>query len=360
MSDADRAVEVPVNESVHVPVLLHEIVSALIQGSRIKDQVDHPTTFWYLDGTLGGAGHALAIAEAYEKANGIVAGKQSKKLSIIGLDRDPQAIERAKKILEGKTDRLILECESFRNLDAVIDKHTSEIISANQSSANRSPKINAILFDLGISSDELENSGRGFSFQKDEPLEMTMGDSATYPFTAEDIVNGWKEEDIANVIFAYGEERYARRIAKAIVTYREKKKIETTIELAEIVKQSVPRFGRSFGGKPAKIHPATKTFQALRIAVNDELQALKEGLTKGYERLAPGGKMAVISFHSLEDRIVKEFFKKCATNIDSNSQTSDSQTTAKILTKKPITASPQELAENPRSRSAKLRILLKS
>jgi 16S rRNA (cytosine1402-N4)-methyltransferase len=209
--------------------------------------------------------------------------------------------------------------------------------------------MNAILLDLGISSDELENSGRGFTFQKDEPLLMTMGDPAKYPFTAATIVNSWKEEDIANVIFGYGEERYARRIARAIVTYREKKIIETSGELAEIVKSAVPRFGRSFNGRPAKIHPATKTFQALRIAVNDELGALKEGLTKGYERLAPGGKMVVISFHSLEDRIVKNFFKALAD--DSN---------AKIITKRPIIASPQEIAENPRSRSAKLRILQKN
>jgi 16S rRNA (cytosine1402-N4)-methyltransferase len=323
MSAADKMSEVPVSESVHVSVLLHEIVSAL-------NSKTYP--FWYLDGTLGGAGHALAIAEAYEKANG-------KKLSIIGLDRDSQAIERAKKILEGKADRLILECENFRNLDAVLDKHAPEIMQANQS-----PTMNAILLDLGLSSDELENSGRGFTFQKDEPLLMTMGDPAKYPFTAATIVNSWKEEDIANVIFGYGEDRYARRIAKAIVAYREKKSIETSGELAEIVKAAVPRFGRSFNGRPAKIHPATKTFQALRIAVNDELVALKEGLAKGYERLAPGGKMAVISFHSLEDRIVKQYFKQCA---------------GKIITKRPITASPQEIAENPRSRSAKLRIIEK-
>jgi len=321
--------------SIHVPVLLHEIVSAL-------NSKTYP--FWYLDGTLGGAGHALAIAEAYEKANG-------KKLSIIGLDRDSQAIERAKKIFkeygvwrkEKGESEVILECESFRNLDQVLDKHGI-------------PMVNAILLDLGLSSDELENSGRGFTFQKDEPLEMTMGDPAKYPFTAATIVNGWKEEDIANVIFGYGEDRYARRIARAIVAYREKKSIETSGELAEIVKSAIPRFGRSFNGRPAKIHPATKTFQALRIAVNDELGALKEGLAKGYERLAPGGKMAVISFHSLEDRIVKQFFIEKA----KKERSKEGKMADQIITKKPITASPQEIAENPRSRSAKLRIILKS
>ena len=263
--------------------------------------------------------------------------------------------------MEGKADRLILECEDFRNLDAIIGKHATEITRAdqslaNQSSASQSPTMNAILLDLGLSSDELENSGRGFTFQKDEPLLMTMGDPAKYPFTAATIVNSWKEEDIANVIFGYGEDRYARRIARAIVAYREKKSIETSGELAEIVKSAVPTFGRSFNGRPAKIHPATKTFQALRIAVNDELGALKEGLAKGYERLAPGGKMAVISFHSLEDRIVKEFFKDKA----KKERSKEGKKADQIITKKPIIASPQEIAENPRSRSAKLRIILKS
>jgi 16S rRNA (cytosine1402-N4)-methyltransferase len=193
---------------------------------------------------------------------------------------------------------------------------------------------------------------------------MTMGDPEKYPFTASTIVNSWKEEDIANVIFGYGEDRYARRIARAIVYYRTKKPIETTVELAEIVKGSIPHFGRGFGGRPVKIHPATKTFQALRIAVNDELGALKDGLAKGYERLAPGGKMAVISFHSLEDRIVKEFFRACADKeaeraVDDHDNHSSHEPLALILTKKPITASPQEIAENPRSRSAKLRIIQK-
>ena len=312
-----------VTDSVHVPVLLHEILEAFGQIPNSKHQ---DTNLWYLDGTLGGAGHAIAMANASLKS-------QSKKLNIIGLDRDNQAIARAGEILKGKVERLILENEDYRNLDKVLDK-------------NQIQKVDFILLDLGVSSDELDNSGRGFTFQKDEPLWMTMGDPATYPFTAKDIVNNWKEEDIANVIFGYGEDRYARRIAKRIVGYREKKKIETTMELAEIVKGAVPSF-RSFSKKP--IHPATKTFQALRIAVNDELGALRMGLNKGFTVLAPGGRMAVISFHSLEDRIVKEFFKDKKETGEGN-----------ILTKKPVIAGPQELAENPRSRSAKLRIIEKT
>jgi len=306
------------DRSVHVPVLLHEIIAAF-----------RPKYDWYLDGTLGGAGHALVLAEQFEKHN-------DRKLNIIGLDRDPQAITRAHKLLKEKTNRLILENEDYRNLDKVLDKHHIHA-------------VNFILLDLGISSDELDNSGRGFTFQKDESLWMTMGDPTNYPFTAKDIVNNWKEEDIANVIFGYGEDRYARRIAKHIVSYRQKKKIETTMELAEIVKGAVPHFKKfdsSFSKK--SIHPATKTFQALRIAVNDELGALKEGLNKGFERLNHGGRMAVISFHSLEDRIVKEFFKEKKDIGQGN-----------ILTKKPTTAGPQELAENPRSRSAKLRVIEK-
>jgi 16S rRNA (cytosine1402-N4)-methyltransferase len=155
-------------------------------------------------------------------------------------------------------------------------------------------------------------------------------------------VNGWDESVIADIIFGYSEDRFARRIARAIVSYRAKKQIETSGELAEIVKSGVPAFARR-----GKIHPATKTFQALRIAVNDELGALREGLKKGYESLNAGGRMAVISFHSLEDRIVKEFFKKLG------------EEGARILTKKPITAGDQEIAENPRSRSAKLRVIEK-
>jgi 16S rRNA (cytosine1402-N4)-methyltransferase len=296
-------------ETVHVPVLLHEIVEAFV-GVKVRP--------CYLDGTLGGAGHALAVAKAFDG-----------KLTVIGLDRDSQAISRANETLKGKAEKVILENEDYRNLDKVLEKHAIE-------------GVDMILLDLGLSSDELENSGRGFTFQKDEPLLMTMGDPAKYHFTAKDIVNNWAEEDIANVIFGYGEERFARRIARTLIAYRAKKKVETSGELAEIIRSCMPGYF-----KRGKIHPATKTFQALRIAVNDELNALKEGLSKGYEKLNKGGRMAIISFHSLEDRIVKDFNKQ--KGIEG----------AIIITKKPIVAGDQEQAENPRSRSAKLRILQK-
>jgi len=328
-------------QSVHVPVLLNEVVDGLLSSSQKSKIAD--CDLKYLDGTLGGAGHALAISEAFKISHG-----NNARLTIIGLDQDPQAVKRAKETLgtleKGASGdrKVILECANFRNLDKALDKHGIK-------------QVDIILLDLGISSDELDNSGRGFTFQKDEPLLMTMGDQKQYPFTAETIVNEWKEEDIANVIFGYGEDRYSRRIAKAIVNYRDKKTIETTIELAEIVKMAVPIMARGMWNGKKSIHPATKTFQALRIAVNDELNALKEGLVKGFERLAPGGRMAVISFHSLEDRIVKIFFREI---VDKGSN-KNTPKLAVVLTKKPITASPQEIAENSRSRSAKLRILEK-
>lgn len=298
--------------SIHEPVLLHETIGSLVPKSRAKD------TPWYVDGTLGGAGHALAIAKALEG-----------RVNMIGLDRDPDAIRRAEETLKGKAEKLILECENFRNMDKVLAKHGL-------------PRVDMILLDLGISSDELESSGRGFSFQKDEPLLMTMGNPATYAFTARDILNDWKEEDIANVIFAYGEEKYAKRIAKAVVEYRNKKRIETTDELREIVRSGVPAMYRY-----KKIHPATKTFQALRIAVNDELKAIEEGLKKSYEHLNDGGRLAVIAFHSLEDRIVKNFMR------------AKEKQGAKLISRKVVKPSDQEIAENPRSRSAKLRAIEK-
>ena len=306
------------NDSVHIPVLLHEIVEALSQSKNVGLVSKNSGPFWYLDGTLGGAGHALSFAK-----------KLDGKLGIIGFDRDPQAIARANKTLTGKAEKVILVNKSFREMDKVLGDY--EIAG-----------VDSILLDLGFSSDELDKSGRGFSFKKDEPLLMTLGDPATYFFTAKDIVNRWNEEDIANVIFGYGEDRYARRIASKIISYRERKSIETSMELAEIVRGAVPKFGFS------RTDAATKTFQALRIAVNDELGALKEGLKKGFDVLNKGGRMAVISFHSLEDRIVKDFFKE-----------KQKEEKVIILTKKPLTPGPQELAENPRSRSAKLRIIEK-
>lgn len=294
---------------IHTSVLLHES----IDGLDI-----HPGNI-YLDGTLGSAGHA---EYALEKAGG--------NLTVIGLDKDSDALARSRERL-GESDRIILKEASYGDLEAVLNDLKIE-------------KVDRIMLDLGLSSDQFETSGRGFTFKNDEQLLMTFKKNPQVgDLTAHQIVNVWEEENLADIIYGYGEEKYSRRIARAIVGYRAKKSIETTGELVEIIKQSVPAFYRR-----GRLHPATRTFQALRIAVNDELNTLKKGLTKGFERLGKGGRIAVISFHSLEDRIVKNFNKEKADGGE-----------AVIITKKPITPTEEEISMNPRSRSAKLRILEK-
>lgn len=273
----------------------------------------------YLDGTLGSAGHT-------EYALKITSGN----MKVIGLDQDIEALERSKNRLKDYSNVNLVE-SSFGDLDRVLD-------GLNISAVNR------IMLDLGLSSDQFETSGRGFTFKNDEPLLMTFKrNPGQSDLTAYQIVNTWEEENIADVIYGYGEEKYSRRIARAIVNYREKKAIEKTGELVVIISNSVPIFYRR-----GRLHPATRTFQALRIAVNDELNTLKKGLEKGFARLASGGRIAVISFHSLEDRIVKNFNKE-----------KEELGQARIITKKPIVPSEEEVRENPRSRSAKLRILEK-
>lgn len=295
--------------TVHTSVLLHESIDGLdIREGDI-----------YLDGTLGGAGHAV---EALKRAHG--------NLTIIGLDRDQDALDRCRPLL-GNATKLFLKEASFGELDSVLNELHIE-------------KVNRIMLDLGLSSDQFEVSGRGFSFKKDEPLQMTFAKHpAEDDLTAAYILNNWGEETIADIIYGYGEERYSRKIARAIVSYRTKKEIETTFELVEIIHSAVPGIYRR-----GRIHPATRTFQALRIAVNDELNTLKAGLLKGFERLAPKGRMAVISFHSLEDRIVKHFYKE-----------KEKEGLATLMSKRPVEASEEETRINPRSRSAKLRILEK-
>ncbi len=291
----------------HTTVLLHESVD----GLNLK-----PGSV-FVDATLNAGGHSQLVLE---KLNGDV--------RVIGIDVDADAITRAKQNIKSLNASFFQE--NFRNLDKVLDQAGVE-------------QVDGILFDLGLSSDQIEGSGRGFSFKTSEPLLMTMKkDLLSTDITAYEIVNTWAEQTLADIIYAYGEDRFARRIAKAIVTAREIRAIETTEQLAEIIASAVPKFGFK------KINPATKTFQAIRIAVNDELGAIKEALPKAFAKLKPGGRMALISFHSLEDRIVKRFFKEKAVAGE-----------GKLINKKPITPSPQEVAENPRSRSAKLRIIEK-
>lgn len=269
------------------------------------------------EGTVGLGGHSRALCEMIGKSG-----------FFIGTDADQESLAIAEERLKDLPCKKLFACDNFRNIDAVLAKAGVE-------------KVDAILLDIGLSNRQLDVVPRGFSFMRDEPLLMTFrseGDG----LTAREIVNEWAEESIADIIYGYGEERFARRIAKGIVEARKDKPIETSGQLAEIVKKCVPKFGFS------KINPATKTFQALRIAVNDELGALREGIAKGFEHLAPEGRMAIISFHSLEDRIVKEFFRQKA-----------NEGVATLVTKKPIVPSDSEVKENPKSRSSKLRILIK-
>ncbi len=293
----------------HITVLLHEAITGL---EIHKGDV-------FVDATLGGGGHSALVCETF-----------GKDVQIIGIDADQDAIARTEKRLSGKC-KFQSACTNFSELGKMLD--TLKV-----------PTIDRLLFDLGLSSFQLEESGRGFSFKREEPLLMTMRkESKEDEVTAYDVVNSWGEENLANIIFGYGEERYSRRIAKAIVLARETKLIETTTELAEIIFHAVPGSYRH-----GKLHPATKTFQAIRIAVNDELQSIEKAISEGFTRLSSGGRIAVISFHSLEDRIIKHFFRQ---------KVSDGL--ARAITKKPIIPSDEEITMNPRSRSAKLRIIEK-
>lgn len=285
----------------HKSVLLHESVETL-------DLAEGKT---FLDGTLGGGGHSREVLHRFPKG-----------VRVIGLDQDPAVA----KAMADKLEGLEVATENFRNLDQALKELKVE-------------KVDAILLDLGISSDQIEARGRGFSFQRDEPLDMRM---SAQGLQASDILNSWDEHAIELVLRGFGEERASKKIAREIVERREGKPFRTTNDLVEAVLAVKPRHPRD------KIHPATKTFQALRIATNDELTALEEGLAKGFAALNPGGRFAVISFHSLEDRIVKNFFRDRA-----------KEGAAELIVKKPIVPSVEEIKGNPRSRSAKLRVIRK-
>ncbi len=305
-------------KSVHKSVLLQES----IEGLAIKDDAV------IVDGTFGGGGHSKEILEKFPEAK------------VIAIDQDKTAWDKAKDKFQGLEKRIAFKNGNFRDI-----KNVLEISGVGHlKSGCPTPEIDGVLLDLGLSSDQLENSGRGFTFMKDEPLLMTMkANPLPEDVTAKEIVNEWEEGNLADIIYGYGEERFARRIAKGIVEARRKEEIKSTFQLVEIIKSSVPAPYRK-----GKIHPATKTFQALRIAVNDELNTLTKGLEDGFEILKGGGRMSVISFHSLEDRIVKRFFKRL-----------NDEKRAILINKKPIVASHEELKENPRARSAKLRVIEK-
>lgn len=290
----------------HIPVLLKEVVELL----------DPKPGEFIIDGTAGDGGHLAALLREV--------GENGK---VLGIDFDPSAVERLEKKL-GKEKSVILVNDNYA--------HTAEILESNHL-----PKADGLLIDLGFSSPQIENSGRGFSFLRDEPLDMRYQVSETRA-TAAEVVNGLPEQELADVIYRFGEERMSRRVAKAIVEARRKKRIETTLELAEIVKGALPK-----SYERGRIHPATRTFQALRIYVNDELTNLERVLTNVPRILNSGGRIAIISFHSLEDRIVKNTFRDM-----------HKAHAAELLTKKPIVAQEEEIRMNPRSRSAKLRVAI--
>ena len=312
--------------SIHKTVLLNETIEGLNlpASPRLGGQKD--LSALVLDCTFGGGGHSLEVLKRFPKAK------------VIAIDQDKNAFEKARGKFEGLEDRITFVNTNFGELDSGVG-HLGSWCPTSESRC-----FDGIIFDLGLSSDQLENSGRGFSFMKDEPLLMTMKENPSpEDLTAIDIVNTWSEKSLADIIYGYGEERYSRRIAKGIVDARVKSEIKTTSDLVKIINEAVPGAYRR-----GRLHPATKTFQALRIAVNDELGVLQKGLESGFILLKDGGRMSVITFHSLEDRIVKRFFKKMV-----------EEEKARLINKKIIKANSEELKNNPRSRSAKLRILEK-
>lgn len=294
----------------HISVLLTTLIDEL--------QIKSGDTI--VDGTLGGGGHTLEIIKRF-----------GKNVKIICLDLDRDAISRAKKLIDIKQSDVIFKIVGFQDIDKVLDG--LEIT-----------KVDRILLDLGLSSFQLEESGRGFSFLKNEPLLMTMKkDPNDKDLTAKEIVNTWNEETLADIIYGFGEEKYSRKIAKSIVKAREEKEIETTFDLVKIIDEAV---GKNYKGM--RIHPATRTFQALRIATNSELSNLEQVIQKGFNRLRVGGLMAIITFHSLEDRIVKKAFIELKL-----------KGYVSVITKKPMIPTALEVKLNPRSRSAKLRLIEK-
>lgn len=299
---------------IHIPVLFQ----AVLDGLQIRPGGR------YIDATVGGGGHAAGILAA-SSPNG----------RLLGLDRDPAAVEAAGDRLASYTERVVLVPSSFTRLAEVA--RVCDFVPAD-----------GILLDLGLSSLQLADPARGFAFMSEGPLDMRF-DPTTGGLTAADLVNELPAEELATILYQYGEERQARRIAEAIVAASP---LHTTRELAAVVERATGRRGR--------IHPATRTFQALRIAVNDELAALEAVLPQAVEVLAPGGRLAVISFHSLEDRLAKRFLRResrdCLCPPESPICTCDHRATLRVITRKPIRPTADEAAANPRSRSARLRV----
>ncbi|EJL42395.1 ribosomal RNA small subunit methyltransferase H [Brevibacillus agri] len=303
----------------HVTVLRDEAVDGLnIRPGGI-----------YVDCTLGGAGHSSLIASRLTEGGRLIA-----------IDQDDWAHDNARERLAPYMDKVTLVKSNFR--------HLKEIVKDLGLTG-----VDGVLFDLGVSSPQLDEGERGFSYNADAPLDMRMDQQA--PLSAYDIVNEWDEEEIAKIIWLYGEEKFSRRIARQIVQQRKKQPIRTTGELVELIKEGIPAAARRTGG-----HPAKRTFQAIRIAVNDELDAFKEAVADAIDILNPGGRVSVITFHSLEDRICKQVYqdysKGCTCPPSFPICTCGNEAIVKVITRKPILPSEEELAANPRARSAKLRV----
>jgi len=296
----------------HIPVLLKEAIEYL--DPKPGDTI--------LDATIDGGGHAAAICEKIS-SNGL----------LIGIDQDKEIIKAAESKMQKLKCKVILLNGNFRDLSELIAPYNIK-------------SINGAIFDLGMSSLQLEESGRGFTFQKNEPLLMTFkSELDSNDLTAKEIINKWNEKEIGDVLYKYGEERYSRKIARGIIEARKKKPLETTFDLVEVIRVNVPAMYRN----NKRINCCTRTFQALRIAVNDELGALGEGIEKAWNLLSKKSRLVVITFHSLEDKIVKNFLKE-----------KKEKGKGKILTKKPIRPFLEEIKSNPRSASAKLRAIEKS
>ncbi|MDD3438964.1 MAG: 16S rRNA (cytosine(1402)-N(4))-methyltransferase RsmH [Clostridiaceae bacterium] len=302
----------------HIPVLLNETLEYL----------DPKPGGVYIDGTLGGAGHSSEIAKR------IVPGGV-----LIGIDQDSNAIDAATRRLEAYKDNVIIVRDNFRNIKTIaLQKGFKE--------------VDGILLDIGVSSHQLDEKERGFSYMQDGSLDMRMDTESG--LNASDIVNNSSEQELIRILRDYGEEKWAVRIAKFITEERKNSRIDTTFKLADIIQRAIPAAARRDGG-----HPAKRTFQALRIAVNDELQVLEEAVTNAARLLKPGGRLVVITFHSLEDRIVKKIFnnmeKPCTCPPQLPVCACGKEPLLRVITKKPVTAGVEELKTNTRSKSAKLR-----
>ena len=303
----------------HKSVLLQECIDAL--NIRL-DGI-------YLDGTLGGAGHSSQIARRLTEGG-----------RLIGVDRDRTALAAAKERLAPYADRVTLVHSNFAEIDAILDSLGI-------------PAVDGMLFDLGVSSPQLDDASRGFSYMADAPLDMRMDKDDA--LTAGEVVNTWPQGELRRILYDYGEERYAPQIAAAICRAREKAPVETTLELVDIIRSAMPAQALR-----EKQHPAKRSFQAIRIAVNDELGAVSRMMQAAVGRLNPGGRLAVITFHSLEDRIVKSEMQQAARGCTCPPEfpvcVCGKKPLVKLVTRKPIVSGPAELEENPRARSAKLRV----